>query len=554
MRFLSSVTPSLPFDGFSMQPSAIGRALTCGALVVALPIVADAQACLGLHASRSVPTAELVTNYHRDGITGPSSVGLSVTTGGLFAAVETGADLSSGQSALSGNGIAGTLGVSAKLGGLNLCVGGTVARQETAGFTPTASQAGFGGAAFRLPTLLGLPLSAFGVVSAESRTNSPIGSAEVEEQGLAFRTGLSTYIRPWLGLRIYEDRFDDEHRIGFSVGIAFPLKEADSDRDGVSDAIDQCPDTPAGMRVTASGCPPDSDGDGVIDVQDRCPNTPAGTPVTAEGCPRDSDGDGVIDAQDRCPNTPAGTRVTANGCPPSDSDGDGVIDAQDQCPNTPAGVAVTANGCPRDTDGDGVFDAQDQCPDTPRGTAVNATGCPLDSDGDGVIDAQDKCPNTPRGTAVNAEGCPLDADGDGVVDASDACPNTPAGTAVDTRGCPKLFAAAASFTLTGVTFETSSAVIRPSSFGKLDEVAEALKANPDVRVEISGHTDNIGADASNLRLSQARAESVRRYFIGKGVPAAQMEAKGYGETKPVATNDTAEGRAENRRVEMSRLP
>jgi len=555
------------------------------ALVAAFaPASADAQACLGLHASRAVPTAELITNFHRDGITGPSTLGLSVTARGLFAAVETGADLANGQSALAGNGIAGTAGLSAKLGGLNLCVGGTIARQETAGFTPTASQAGFGGAAFRLPTLLGLPLSAFGVVSAESRTNSPIGSAEVEEQGLAFRTGLSTYIRPWLGLRIYEDRFDDEHRIGFSVGIAFPLKEADSDRDGVSDAIDQCPDTPAGMRVTASGCPPDSDGDGVIDVQDRCPNTPAGTPVTAEGCPRDSDGDGVIDAQDRCPNTPAGTRVTANGCPPSDSDGDGVIDAQDQCPNTPAGVAVTANGCPRDTDGDGVFDAQDQCPDTPRGTAVNATGCPLDSDGDGVIDAQDKCPNTPRGTAVNAEGCPLDsdgdgvidaqdkcpntprgtavnaegcpldADGDGVVDASDACPNTPAGTAVDTRGCPKLFAAAASFTLTGVTFETSSAVIRPSSFGKLDEVAEALKANPDVRVEISGHTDNIGADASNLRLSQARAESVRRYFIGKGVPAAQMEAKGYGETKPVATNDTAEGRAENRRVEMSRLP
>ncbi len=476
-----------------MPRTVIGRVLSFGVLLASLPASADAQACLGLHASRTVPTAEIITNYHRDGITGPSTLGLSITTGGLFAAVETGADLASGQSALSGNGLAGTLGVSAKLGGINLCVGGTVARQETAGFTSTSSQAGFGGAAFRLPTLLGLPLSAFGVVSAESRTNSPIGSAEVEAQGLAFRAGLSTFIRPWLGLRVYEDRFDDEHRVGFSVGIAFPLKAADAD------------------------------GDGVIDAEDRCPNTPTGTPVNAYGCPRDLDGDGVIDAQDKCPNTPAGT-------------------------------PVNAEGCPLYSDGDGVIDAQDRCPNTPRGTAVNATGCPLDSDGDGVVDAQDKCPNTPRGTAVNAEGCPLDADGDGVVDTADACPNTPAGTAVDTRGCPKLFANAASFALTGVTFETSKAIIRPSSFAKLDEVAEALKANPDVRVEISGHTDNFGSDAANLRLSQARAEAVRRYFIDKGVAADRMEARGYGESRPVTTNDTVEGRAENRRVEMSRLP
>ncbi len=536
-----------------MPRTVIGRVLSFGVLLASLPASADAQACLGLHASRTVPTAEIITNYHRDGITGPSTLGLSITTGGLFAAVETGADLASGQSALSGNGLAGTLGVSAKLGGINLCVGGTVARQETAGFTSTSSQAGFGGAAFRLPTLLGLPLSAFGVVSAESRTNSPIGSAEVEAQGLAFRAGLSTYIRPWLGLRVYEDRFDDEHRVGFSVGIAFPLKAADADGDGVIDAEDRCPNTPTGTPVNAYGCPRDLDGDGVIDAQDKCPNTPAGTPVNAEGCPLDSDGDGVIDAQDRCPNTPRGTAVNATGCP-LDSDGDGVVDAQDKCPNTPRGTVVNAEGCPLDADGDGVVDAQDRCPNTPRGTAVNAEGCPLDADGDGVVDAQDKCPNTPRGTPVNAEGCPLDADGDGVVDTADACANTPAGTAVDTRGCPKLFATAASFTLTGVTFETSSSVIRPSSYDKLDEVAEALRANPDVRVEISGHTDNVGSDEGNLTLSQARAESVRRYFIEKGVAADRMEAKGYGETKPVATNDTAEGRAENRRVEMSRLP
>jgi outer membrane protein OmpA-like peptidoglycan-associated protein len=500
------------------------RRLLLPALALSVaPVTASAQACLGLHESRSVPTAEVVSNFHRDGITGPSTIGVSVTAGALFAGIQTGADVANGQSALGGNGLGVTAGISRPFGPLASCLGGTIARDEMAGATPTSSEALFGAASIKLPALLGFPLSAFGVASYESRTSSPVGLSSTSESGMAFRTGVAASIRPWLGLRVFEDRFDDEHRVGFSVGIVFPLKAADAD------------------------------GDGVIDAEDRCPNTPTGTPVSAEGCPLDSDGDGVIDAQDRCPNTPRGTAVNATGCP-LDADGDGVVDAQDQCPNTPRGTAVNATGCPLDADGDGVVDAQDQCPNTPRGTAVNATGCPLDADGDGVVDAQDQCPNTPRGTAVNAEGCPLDADGDGVVETADACPNTPAGTAVDTRGCPKLFANAASFALTGVTFETSKAVIRPSSFAKLDEVAEALKANPDVRVEISGHTDNVGSDAANLRLSQARAESVRRYFIEKGVAADRMEARGYGEGRPVTTNDTVEGRAENRRVEMSRLP
>jgi OOP family OmpA-OmpF porin len=187
---------------------------------------------------------------------------------------------------------------------------------------------------------------------------------------------------------------------------------------------------------------------------------------------------------------------------------------------------------------------------------VTADGCPKDSDGDGVIDANDRCPNTPAGTAVMADGCPKDSDGDGVLDVNDRCPNTPAGTAVDATGCPTLFATAASFELTGVTFETSSAVIRPIwySLAKLDSVAAALVANPAVRVEIAGHTDNVGSAESNARLSQARAESVRRYFIGKGVAADRMEARGYGESRPLTTNDTVDGRAANRRVEMRRLP
>ena len=119
----------------------------------------------------------------------------------------------------------------------------------------------------------------------------------------------------------------------------------DSDGDGVPDSIDQCPGTPAGVKVDAKGCPIDSDGDGVPDYLDKCPNTPAGAKVDANGCELDSDGDGVVDRLDKCPNTPAGAKVDANGCE-LDSDGDGVVDRLDKCPGTPAGTKVDTNGCP----------------------------------------------------------------------------------------------------------------------------------------------------------------------------------------------------------------
>ena len=124
------------------------------------------------------------------------------------------------------------------------------------------------------------------------------------------------------------------------------------------------------------------------------------------GGEKDSDRDGVYDAADACPNTPRGVAVDARGCP-LDSDGDGVPDYLDQCPNTPRGATVDANGCPMDSDGDGVFDGLDRCPNTPAGAPVDAQGCPLDSDGDGVYDYLDRCPNTPRGTEVDQNGCPL---------------------------------------------------------------------------------------------------------------------------------------------------
>ena len=123
------------------------------------------------------------------------------------------------------------------------------------------------------------------------------------------------------------------------------------------------------------------------------------------GRDKDSDGDGVIDANDMCPNTPAGVKVDQFGCP-IDTDNDGVPDYLDKCPGTPVGVLVDKNGCPLDSDGDGVPDYLDKCANTPAGVKVDSYGCPLDSDGDGVPDYMDKCPNTPVGTAVDQNGCP----------------------------------------------------------------------------------------------------------------------------------------------------
>ena len=128
----------------------------------------------------------------------------------------------------------------------------------------------------------------------------------------------------------------------------------------------------AGLSVFHLGGPPqDSDKDGIPDKKDACPNTPLGATVDARGCPTDSDKDGVYDGLDKCPNTPAGATVDASGCP-TDSDSDGVPDGIDQCPNTPAGVQVDPKGCPVDSDGDGVPDGVDQCPNTPAGATVDA--------------------------------------------------------------------------------------------------------------------------------------------------------------------------------------
>jgi outer membrane protein OmpA-like peptidoglycan-associated protein len=326
----------------------------------------------------------------------------------------------------------------------------------------------------------------------------------------------------------------------------------DQDKDGVADEADKCPDTPLGAFVDADGCPIDSDKDGVPNGLDQCPDTPRGCTVDEMGCPSDADGDGVCDGLDKCPDTPKGCTVDAKGCP-LDGDGDGVCDGIDQCTDTWKGCAVDAKGCPIDTDGDGVCDGLDQCPDTPQGSAVNSKGCPGDTDGDGVLDGIDQCPNTPMGCAVDAKGCPIDTDGDGVCDGIDQCPGTPMGSHVDQYGCPAARPIEEKFILRGVNFESGSAAITPDSYAILDEVVKSLKAYPEVRVEIAGHTDNVGAEEYNMGLSQRRAESVKQYLMNAGISADRLVARGYGETSPIASNATPAGRADNRRIEFRRL-
>ncbi|WP_049770450.1 OmpA family protein [Desulforapulum autotrophicum] len=166
---------------------------------------------------------------------------------------------------------------------------------------------------------------------------------------------------------------------------------------------------------------------------------------------------------------------------------------------------------------------------------------PMDSDGDGVIDALDKCPDTPHGVSVDASGCPFDSDKDGVYDYKDQCPGTPLGANVNDLGC---------WILAELLFDYNKADIKPTSFDELDNVAMILKKNPALKIDLQGHTDNIGSKNFNMKLSLKRSAAVKTYLVSKGVPSERLKTEGFGFSRPVDTNKTKEGRAKNRRVEL----
>jgi OOP family OmpA-OmpF porin len=231
-----------------------------------------------------------------------------------------------------------------------------------------------------------------------------------------------------------------------------------------------------------------------------------------------------------------------------DSDSDGVSDRDDQCPNTPPGVSVDQHGCSNDDDRDGVINSKDQCPDTPPNTAVDNVGCPLDQDGDGVADYLDQCPDTPPHTKVDATGCPLDKDGDGVADYLDQCPDTSAGAKVDDKGCYIVLTEKVSVQL-NVTFASNSAETQEEHIAEVEKVAAFMLEYPLTKVTIEGHSDSSGSASYNKTLSQRRANSIAQLLIGKfGIDAHRVSAIGYGEERPIASNDSAAGRLKNRRV------
>ncbi|PID68226.1 MAG: cell envelope biogenesis protein OmpA [Flavobacteriia bacterium] len=260
----------------------------------------------------------------------------------------------------------------------------------------------------------------------------------------------------------------------------------------------------------------------------------------------DTDGDGIYDDDDACPDV-FGLEAL-QGCP--DADGDGIADKDDQCPDL-AGVAEY-NGCPADKDGDGVYDKDDECP-SKKGPAANK-GCPWpDTDGDGVLDKDDKCP-AKKGPAAN-KGCPWpDTDGDGILDKDDKCPKVKG--VKEEQGCPKkVITQEAQEQLNQyaktIYFNTAKSTFKPGVKEKLDMIAEIMIKYPKANFSIDGYTDSQGNDKYNQGLSERRAQAVMKYLVQKGVASSRLRAVGYGESNPIADNKTKDGRALNRRVEIT---
>ncbi len=392
----------------------------------------------------------------------------------------------------------------------------------------------------------------------------------------------------------------DVYGADFHALLKIPImygKPHDKDKDKVSNKKDKCKDTPGTWEFM--GCP-DRDGDHVSDDKDQCPDTP-GLPEF-NGCP-DKDGDKIIDKKDSCPDV-AGL-AEFNGCP--DRDGDKIIDKRDSCPDE-AGIAEFF-GCP-DKDHDGVPDKRDKCPSDSGSVAMN--GCP-DIDGDGLLDKDDRCPDKPgpkendgcplaKLSLLDKQGniiasATVDKDGRftftvlpedeslllklesfDVLIANEATVNWGGKVLIARKGADGFFhfevlptekdklgkmdipdvqvklnkeeAQTVKHAMETLEFDFGSDVIRSSSTDGLDLVKELLDQNPKWRLKLSGHTDNVSSLKYNMNLSKKRVESIKKYLVKKGIKDNRIVLKWYGPTKPIAPNDTEEGRQKNRRVEF----
>ena len=307
-------------------------------------------------------------------------------------------------------------------------------------------------------------------------------------------------------------------RLGKNLSLAYAYDLTTSDLRAVSSGSHEIS---LGIRW---GGVPDSDEDGIPDNKDKCPDQPG--PADTEGCPedifalfakKDADGDGVVNDLDGCPNK-KGPKDN-HGCPWPDRDNDGVTDNIDRCPDL-AGVAENEGCLENDSDRDGIIDDLDKCPEEP-GSYITQ-GCPdTDSDKDGLRDQFDECPYT-FGPPSNG-GCPI----------------------VTTEEKDLL-----NEVKRDLNFKTGEAEIWPESKQQLVKLANLLSERADWQLRIAGHTDNKGSAKTNLKVSRERAEAVRDFLVGQGIPSAQIVVEYFGETKPLTSNDTDLGRLINRRVEL----
>jgi OOP family OmpA-OmpF porin len=201
-----------------------------------------------------------------------------------------------------------------------------------------------------------------------------------------------------------------------------------------------------------------------------------------------------------------------------DSDEDGIADASDQCASTPIGISVDTSGCALDTDLDGIADYQDQCTETPDGISVDNLGCPQDLDKDGIADYQDRCLNTESGALIDQQGC--------AVRLSEIAPN-----------------------ISDLVFEVGSAQMRQSYYNDIESLATFMKRYNNTVAVLEGHTDSVGDAQLNEKLSKQRAQAVQQVLVEQfNIDPSRIKVVGYGESRPIATNTTKEGRAKNRRV------
>ena len=314
----------------------------------------------------------------------------------------------------------------------------------------------------------------------------------------------------------YKDKYRYSTAVMPKWGVQFMfgwdgfLAVQDDDRDGIKNDIDRCPKDAEDLDgfEDSDGCPDtDNDKDGIDDVKDKCPGKAEDQDgfEDEDGCPDpDNDGDGIPDQQDQCPRQAEDFDgyEDRDGCIDEDNDKDGVADSLDKCPNDPEDVDK--------------FEDDDGCPD-------------IDNDKDGINDLKDKCPN--EAETLNG------------LDDTDGCPDTK-------KKEPKM---PKHQILRGVNFRSGSVEMTFESHRYLEPILKIMKQYPQVEIEIRGHTDSVGKYASNMRLSQMRAEAVRQYLISKGIDGGRMRAVGFGPSSPIADNRTAAGRNKNRRIEVVRI-